>query len=105
MSRSQLGAPGAVWEWPLVPDNNSAAAFPWVPSCLGKVALDMTVLRPGTEVRLLVGCWCLHIQMQMLPGLQRSRGRRADSAWGRIHPLIPLIPSQSSAVPGDEGGD
>lgn len=51
-----------------------------------------TMLSPGTEVWGCLGAgvstglllWC--IQMQMLPGLQRSQGRRAERAWIRNHP-------------------
>lgn len=70
-----------------------------------------TVLSPGTEVQSLVGCWCLHRAAVMVhPNANASRitkkareGEQSVPGAGTI-PVIPLVPSQSSAVPGDEGG-
>lgn len=92
MSRSELGAPGAVWKWPLVPGSDSAAAFPWVLSFLGANATGKwhwmapgTVLSPGTD-------W--YIRMEMLPGLQKSQEGEQSVPGAGVIPVNPLVPEQ-----------
>lgn len=98
VSRSQLGAPGAVWKWPLVPDNNSAAAFPWVLSCLGANAMGRWHwMAPGV-----VTGWVLVFLQSCCCGAPKCKCcQDYKEAWGgeQILPGAGML-----SLPGDEDG-